>query len=513
MASAGAIDYLFRRHAVHANRILAWPTIGRGARNGDRRARGRILGRGGRLAQNHPYRHGCVLRIGRTARQSGAARQAGRGRRIARTRRRRGGKLRSAQVRRAFRDAVDHRQAEMPRSDLRQAALRRLQGDLPADPGDLRRIHADHRAIVARRGVSRRHRKPQGHRLGDTDRGRNPRKDSRRNRAHGFGRRLLQQVPRQTRLRSPQAGRALRHHAENGAGIRRDPAGQEVSRRRAGDGQEDGAARDRDRARSQGRRPWPSCSSISGKRAPIITGLRAASTSGPSAPIGYANPSAPRTRFPPISSPTKPRAMRFEKSSTRCGSTARAPAFAAAQSHSRSSSPTSSRSRAAAPVRCRSGRGANSNSSATHCSNLSFLSRKVFGSWASPCLHSRRKRLNASPNSACPFRLCFVASRDRSWAATMSYTELGGLVLGTGLVAAFICALLHRIVHHDRFRRYHEVGYPGREPSLDQAYTGRLWTLPAVDYVDGDSLALHQARDPRALQRRSVHKDILAAPI
>ena len=41
----------------------------------------------------------------------------------------------------------------------------------------------------------------------------------------------------------------------------------------------------------------------------------------------------------------------------------------------------------------------------------------------------------------------------------MSYPELGGLVLGTGLVAAFTCALLHRIVHHDRFRRYHEVGY------------------------------------------------------
>ena len=41
----------------------------------------------------------------------------------------------------------------------------------------------------------------------------------------------------------------------------------------------------------------------------------------------------------------------------------------------------------------------------------------------------------------------------------MSYTGLGGLVLGTGLVAAFACALLHRIVHHDRFRRYHDVGY------------------------------------------------------
>src|SRR5215470_2087236 len=41
----------------------------------------------------------------------------------------------------------------------------------------------------------------------------------------------------------------------------------------------------------------------------------------------------------------------------------------------------------------------------------------------------------------------------------MSYIELGGLVLGSGLAAAFICTLLHRIVHHDRFRRYHEVGY------------------------------------------------------
>src|SRR6516162_1342313 len=41
----------------------------------------------------------------------------------------------------------------------------------------------------------------------------------------------------------------------------------------------------------------------------------------------------------------------------------------------------------------------------------------------------------------------------------MSYTELGGLVLGTGLVAASICALLHRIFHRDTFRRSHEVGY------------------------------------------------------
>jgi hypothetical protein len=41
----------------------------------------------------------------------------------------------------------------------------------------------------------------------------------------------------------------------------------------------------------------------------------------------------------------------------------------------------------------------------------------------------------------------------------MSYIELGGLVLGAGLLAAFTCALLRRLVHHDTFRRYHEVGY------------------------------------------------------
>ena len=41
----------------------------------------------------------------------------------------------------------------------------------------------------------------------------------------------------------------------------------------------------------------------------------------------------------------------------------------------------------------------------------------------------------------------------------MSYVELGGLVLGAGLLAALACMLLHRVVHHDTFRRYHEVGY------------------------------------------------------
>ena len=41
----------------------------------------------------------------------------------------------------------------------------------------------------------------------------------------------------------------------------------------------------------------------------------------------------------------------------------------------------------------------------------------------------------------------------------MPYAELSGLVLGTGIVTALICVLLYRIVQHDEFRRYHEVGY------------------------------------------------------
>jgi hypothetical protein len=101
---------------------------------------------------------------------------------------------------------------------------------------------------------------------------------------------------------------------------------------------------------TSGRKPWLSCSNISGKRVPTFTGLRAESTSGPFVPTGYENPSPPRTRLPSIFSPTKPRATRFSTSSTRCGGIVRAPVFAAAQSRSRSSSPTSARSPEAVPL-------------------------------------------------------------------------------------------------------------------------------------------------------------------
>ena len=242
---------------------------------------------------------------------------------------------------------------------------------------DFRRVHTHHRTAVARRGLSRRHGKPQGHRFRDANRGRYPRKDSRRNRADGVSRRLLQQIPRQTRLRSPQTGWPIRDHAENGAVLCRGPARQEVSRRRAGDSPEDGGARRRNRARSQG--PEFGFPAAAFRESGLLLLLGCAQQNSFPAFIGSANPSARRTPFPPICSPTKPRGMPCERASTRCGATARAPAFAAAPSPSRLSSPTSRSTRAAALVRCRSGRGANSNNSPIPSSNHFFRSRRASG--------------------------------------------------------------------------------------------------------------------------------------
>src|SRR5262249_9009151 len=93
---------------------------------------------------------------------------------------------------------------EVPRSYLRKAAVRRLQGGLASDPTDLRRVPTHHRAVVARRGVSRRHRKSQRDRLGDMDRRGDPGTNPCRNRTDRLGWRFLQQVPREACFRSQQ---------------------------------------------------------------------------------------------------------------------------------------------------------------------------------------------------------------------------------------------------------------------------------------------------------------------
>lgn len=59
----------------------------------------------------------------------------------------------------------------------------------------------------------------------------------------------------------------------------------------------------------------------------------------------------------------------------------------------------------AALSRGRSGPEASSNGSATHCSNLSVLSREAFGFWVSPYRRWRRSKPSTSASSACPSRL------------------------------------------------------------------------------------------------------------
>lgn len=128
-------------------------------------------------AQNHPYRHGRILCFGRAARQSGASRQTGRSRLSGGARGGGGRKLRGAQIRRSLGYALGDGQAQMSGADLRSAPLRRLPGRVAANPGDLRRIHAVGRTIVAGRGLSRRHRELQGTEARNRDRGRDPRQD------------------------------------------------------------------------------------------------------------------------------------------------------------------------------------------------------------------------------------------------------------------------------------------------------------------------------------------------
>ena len=89
----------------------------------------------------------------------------------------------------------------------------------------------------------------QGDRFGDRYRRGDPGEDPRRDRAHCLRRRLLQQIPRQARLGSSQARWPLRHHAEDGAGLRRGSACREIPWRRTRDDGEDEPARHQNRAR------------------------------------------------------------------------------------------------------------------------------------------------------------------------------------------------------------------------------------------------------------------------
>ena len=159
-------------------------------------------------------------------------------------------------------------------------------------------IFADYTALieplVARRSLSRRDGKPArpADRLGD--RQGNSRAHPQGNRPDGLGGHLLQQVPRQARVRRAQAERPVRHHPRDGRGLRRILAGRQISWGRPGHRGKDATARHRDGRRSESEAARRSCSCISANPPPGISASRTAKTSGRSWPIANANPPAPR---------------------------------------------------------------------------------------------------------------------------------------------------------------------------------------------------------------------------
>lgn len=72
----------------------------------------------------------------------------GRGGRLGRARDRCGRESRSPQIRGSLCEALGHPEAAMSRPDPRQAALRGLQSDQPANSRDSCRTHSDHRTFV-----------------------------------------------------------------------------------------------------------------------------------------------------------------------------------------------------------------------------------------------------------------------------------------------------------------------------------------------------------------------------
>ena len=111
-------------------------------------------------------------------------------------------------------------------------AVRRLPRRFAPDPRHLRRIHQPDRAAVARRGLSRRDGEPARVADGLRDREGDPRSDSAGDGADRLGRRLLQQVPGQARLRATQTERPVRHNARDGRALHRHAPRQQVSRGR-----------------------------------------------------------------------------------------------------------------------------------------------------------------------------------------------------------------------------------------------------------------------------------------
>ena len=132
---------------------------------------------------------------------------------------------------------------------------------------------------------------------------------SRRNRADGLGRNLLQQVPRQACVGPSKAKRPVRHHARRRGSLRGEPTGGEVSWRRTGDGGQDARPSASRRARTCVVRPSISCGTISASQATGITNLREVRTIGRSSRTASESP-LDRRRPSRRTSPIRPGSKR-----------------------------------------------------------------------------------------------------------------------------------------------------------------------------------------------------------
>ena len=259
--------------------------------------------------QDHPCRHGRLLRVGRAARRSGAAR-ASRSRSaagIAEWSRRRATRRGKFGVRSAMPSVTAKRRCPelifvKPRFDVYRAVSQQI-----------RAIFADYTDLVEPLSLDEAYLDVTEDRLGlgsaRGDRRGHPPPDPRGDRAHRLGRRQLLQVHRQARLRPPQARRPVRDHARARAGVRRLAAGRALPRRRAGHRAQDGAARHPHRRRPARLEPARARRRISAARPTGIGGSAAASTSARSSPTGRTSrsaPSAPSTRICAIPTASPP---------------------------------------------------------------------------------------------------------------------------------------------------------------------------------------------------------------
>ena len=187
-----------------------------------------------------------------------------------------------------------------PRFEVYKAISRQIRDDL-------RRTHGDHRAAVARRGLSRRHREPARHPA-------RPR--------HRAGRSAPRSRPRPAS--TPRPASPTTSSWPSSPPTTASPNGQFVITPEMGPAFVEtlpvgkfhgiGPATARQDERASASTPastcatsrWSSCRRTSASPAPITTGSRAASTSARSGPTGSANPSARRTHSPPTSPNSMP---------------------------------------------------------------------------------------------------------------------------------------------------------------------------------------------------------------